>query len=288
MRVTMRTPCLVFLGVFLSSTVHAASLGDRLPATGGVTQIEGAGGGGLTPWALIAGYGTRDQIGVTAFYTRADPSNFTLQSGGVAVGLYDRVELSYARQQLGLGSTVPGQSISMDIVGVKARVFGDAVFDQDRWMPQVAVGLQYKHNLDMAVPTALGAKDGSGVDYYVAATKVWLDAFFGRSVLVNGTLRATRANQLGLLGFGGDRNDSYRLMPEVSAGVFLNDRLVVGVEYRVKPDNLSVFPENNFRDVFVAWFPHKRISITGAYVDLGQIADKRDQRAFYISFQLNF
>lgn len=284
----MRTPCLVLLAALVPSTAMAKSPGDRLAATGGVTQIEGAAGGGLTPWALIAGYGTRDQIGATAFYTRADPSDFTLQAGGVAVGIYDRLEISYARQQLGLGTTVPGQSISMDIVGVKARVFGDAVFDQDRWVPQVAVGLQFKHNLDMTVPTALGARDGSGVDWYVAATKVWLDGFFGRSVLLNGTLRATRANQLGLLGFGGDRNDDYRVMPEVSAGVFVHDRVVVGAEYRVKPDNLGAFPEDDFKDVFVAWFPHKCISITGAYVELGQIADKGDQKAFYVSVQLNF
>jgi len=284
----MRTPCLLLLAALVPSTAMAESPGDRLASTGGVTQIEGAAAGGLTPWALIAGYGTRDQIGATAFYTRADPSDFTLQAGGVAVGIYDRLEISYARQQLGLGTTVPGQSIAMDIVGVKARVSGDAVFDQDRWVPQVAVGLQFKHNLDMTVPTALGARDGSGVDWYVAATKVWLDGFFGRSVLLNGTLRATRANQLGLLGFGGDRNDDYRVMPEVSAGVFVHDRVVVGAEYRVKPDNLGAFPEDDFKDVFVAWFPHKRISITGAYVELGQIADKGDQKAFYVSVQLNF
>lgn len=264
------------------------SPGDRLPATGGVTQIEGAGGGGLTPWALIAGYGTRDQIGVTTFYTRADPSNFTLQSGGVAVGIHDRIEVSYARQQLGLGSTVPGQSIYMDTVGVKARVFGDAVFDQDSRLPQVAVGFQYKHNLDMTVPNLLGARDGSGVDYYIAATKAWLAGPFGRTLLLNGTLRATRANQIGLLGFGGDRNDDYRFMPEVSGGVFLSDRVVVGVEYRFKPNNLGAFREEDYKDLFVAWFPDKRISITGAFVDLGQIADKRNQHAAYISFQLNF
>jgi len=29
--------------------------GGRLLLTGGVTQVEGAGGGGLSPWALIGG-----------------------------------------------------------------------------------------------------------------------------------------------------------------------------------------------------------------------------------------
>jgi len=126
-------PVLILL-LFLAGTAWAGVLpdpGGRLPATGGVTQIEGAGGGGLVPWALISGYGTRDQVGVTAFYTQADPSDFRLHAAGIAVGIHDRVEISLAQQRLGLGSTVPGQSIDQNLFGVKLKVLGDAVFDQD-------------------------------------------------------------------------------------------------------------------------------------------------------------
>ena len=98
--------------------------------------------GGLVPWALIAGYGTRDQVGGTAFYTRADPSNFSLSSAGIAVGLFDRVELSIAEQRFGLGSTVPGRTIKQDVVGIKLKMAGDAVYDQDTLMPQIALGAQ--------------------------------------------------------------------------------------------------------------------------------------------------
>lgn len=41
--------------------------GGRLLLTGGVSTIEGAGGGGLVPWALIGGYGTRDEVGINAY-----------------------------------------------------------------------------------------------------------------------------------------------------------------------------------------------------------------------------
>ncbi|MBI1394747.1 MAG: DUF3034 family protein [Betaproteobacteria bacterium] len=262
--------------------------GSRLAATGGVSQLEGSGGGGLTPWALITGYGDRDEIGVTAFYTRTDPSDFTLRAAGVALGIHDRLELSFARQRLGLGTTVPGQTISQDIVGLKVRVTGDAVFDQDRWWPQIAIGAQFKHNGDMNVPRALGAKHASGTDVYVAATKVWLGACFGRNLLANLTFRATKANQLGLLGFGGDRRDSYRVVPEASIGVFLTEHVVVGAEYRRKPDNLGAFPEDSYADAFVAWFIGKRLSVTVAWAALGQIADKPDQQALYLSGQLAF
>jgi hypothetical protein len=162
--------------VALSAAVPVAAGSSRLLATGGVMQIEGAAGGGLTPWALIAGLGSDRQIGGSAFCTRVEPDHFSLTSCGFAAGLYDRVELSFARQEFSLGNTVPGESVQVDVFGAKLRLLGDAVYDQDRWYPQLALGLQYKRNLDFNfVPRLLGALDGKDVDWYLAATKLWLD-----------------------------------------------------------------------------------------------------------------
>ena len=273
---------------FFCGAKALAEPGARLLATGGVTQIEGAAGGGLVPWALIAGYGTRDQVGGTAFYTRADPSNFSLSSAGIAVGLFDRVELSIAEQRFGLGSTVPGRTIKQDVVGIKLKMAGDAVYDQDTLMPQIALGAQYKRNHDFdLVPRALGARKSSGVDYYVAATKLFLGAVAGRNLLLNGTLRATKANQMGLLGFGGDLRDRYSVHFESSAGIFLNDHLLLGAEYRHKPNNLSVFKEDAFKDVFIAFIPAKYVALTAAYARFGNIADKNNQRGLYLSLQVS-
>ncbi|GAA5179828.1 DUF3034 family protein [Niveibacterium umoris] len=289
-RAVQRLTALIALS--LSFSAHAdltlgAAPGARLTATGGVSQIEGSGGGGLVPWALISGYASADQIGGSAFVTRVDTGDFRLDSGGGALGIGDRVELSYALQRFDLGTTVPGASIRMDIVGAKIRLAGDAVYDQDRWLPQLALGVQYKHNRDFDfVPKALGANRGDDWDAYLAASKVWIDGPFGRSLLANLTLRATRANQLGLLGFGGDKSDAHRIEPEASLGLFLRDDLVLGAEYRAKPDNLSAFREDAFADVFVAWFPSKRLSITAAWTDLGNIADKPHQQGAYLSLQI--
>ena len=262
--------------------------GERLLATGGVTQIEGSAGGGIVPWALIAGYGTRDELGLTAAHTHLAVDDFRLQSTGFAMGFYDRFEVSLAKQRLTLGSTAPGESISQEIIGIKLKLAGDAVFDQDRLLPQIAVGAQFKNNRDFELPRLLGAKRSSGVDFYVAATKMHFAALAGRNVLWNVTARATKANQLGLLGFGGDKNDDYRLKLEGSVAFFVNDRLAVGVEYRDKPDNLRAFSEDSFKDVFVAFLPDKRFAITAAYARLGNIADKRSQDGFYLSGQLSF
>lgn len=61
---------ILYFLIFLYSGVmsHTLWAGERLLATGGVMQIEGSAGGGLTPWALIAGYGTREEIGASAFF----------------------------------------------------------------------------------------------------------------------------------------------------------------------------------------------------------------------------
>lgn len=267
-----------------------AMAGDRLLATGGVMQIEGAAGGGLVPWALISGYGTDRQIGTSAFYTELKTNgDFELSSGGMAVGFNNRVELSFSQLKFVLSDTVPGESIKMNTLGVKVRIMGDAVYDQDTWLPQIAVGAQVKHNEDFNfIPQALGGENSTGIDLYAAATKLYLGVFAGRNVLINGTLRATKANQFGILGFGGDKSNNYRLAPAFSAAVMLSDSVLIGAEYRAKPNNLNSFKEENAHDVFVAWFPHRNFSLTAAYVDLNQIANKANQRAWYLSGMLTY
>lgn len=278
------------LTALFALSVFSAHAGDRLLGTGGVSQIEGAGGGGLTPWAMIAGYGTDAQIGGSVFYTRAKTGDdFELNTGGVAVGFYNRLELSVSQTKFELGSTVPKESIRLNTMGIKLRLFGDAIYDQDSWVPQVSAGALIKHNEDFDfVPKLLGAKDGTGVDYYLAASKLYLDALFGRNILLGATLIATKANQFGLLGFGGDLNNDYQIKPSYSAAIMVTDNLLVGMEYRYKSDNLSAFNENDAKDVFVTWFPHKHFSVTAAAVDLGDVADKTNQTAWYLSGQVSY
>ena len=175
----------------------------------GSCKSRAAAGGGLTPWALIAGLGTNRETGISASCTRVEPQDFSLDSCSVALGIRDRVELSYARQAFDLGDVVAGESIHQSITGFKLRLLGDAVFDQDRWRPQLTLGMQYKSNSDFDfVPRRVGARHASDFDIYLAATKVYLAGPFSRTWLLNATLRATRANQLGILGFGGDRSDA--------------------------------------------------------------------------------
>ena len=282
---------IVLAGLACGSAAADPDMG-KLAATGGVSQFEGAGGGGLVPWALITGYGTRDSWGANAHATAVRTQDYSLDSAGIAVGIADRLELSLAQQHF-KGSLAPLDqlSITQDILGVKLRLAGDALYDQDRTLPQIAVGAMFKRNrgirgLAVGKVTQLGARDDSGVDLYVAASKIYLDA----SLLLNGTVRATRANQMGLLGFGGERGNDYRAMLEVSAAYMVNRKLVAGLEYRHKPHNLDVDREKAYYDVFVAWFPSKHVSVTAAYAALGDITifNPTRQHGAYLSVQTGF
>lgn len=279
------TRCPAWRAALAALLLPAAVLAGGRPAgTGGLMQIEGAGGGGLTPWALIAGTGTDAEIGGAAYCTRLQPQRFALTGCGAALGLYDRLELSLAREHFGLGDTVPGQTIDLDVVGAKVRLLGSAVIDQDRWLPQLAAGVQWKHNRDFAIPRGLGARHASGVDVYLAATKLMLAGPLGRTWLASATLRRTQANQLGLLGFGGDRG-GYQLCPEGSLLAFVTDALVVGAEYRAKPDHLSAFREDAFADAVASYLVTPHLTLTGAYARLGNLANHPGQRGYYASLQ---
>jgi hypothetical protein len=259
----------------------------KLLATGGVSQVEGAGGGGLANWALITGYGTRDGIGANVHYTAVPLPDYTLQTAGVAVGLFDRLELSYAWQgfdtqdvgaALGLGR---GFNFHQNIFGAKLKLIGDAVYDQDSWLPQIAVGLQHKENDRGAVIAAIGGKNSVGTDFYVTATKLLL----AESLLVDATLRETKANQFGILGFGGDKHNDYSTQFEGSGAYLFSRRFAMGAELRTKPSNISIVHEGAAWDLFAAYFFNKNLSITAAYADLGNIAIENDQHGAYLSLQ---
>lgn len=262
--------------------------GGKLLLTHGVSALEGSAGGGLATWAVIAGGATNRGVGGEVHYTHVGVDDYKLRAFGAAVGYRDRVELSATQQVFDTGATGAklglgrGFKFKQTVIGAKVRVMGDAVYDQDRWLPQIAVGAQYKDNNQDDLVRALGAKNDSGVDYYVAATKILLD----KSLVLSGAVRLTKANQTGLLGFGG--TDGYKPQFEGSAGYMLSKRLVVGAEYRTKPSNLAFAKEDDWVDLFAAYAINKNLSVTAAYVDLGDIATFKNQRGVYLSLQAGF
>ncbi|ALS99302.1 DUF3034 family protein [Lacimicrobium alkaliphilum] len=298
----------------------AFATGSSLVATGGITSFEGTAGGGITPWAMIAGYGSKEEIQGTAALQQLDLGEYQLRTFGAAVGIYDRVELSVQRQNLkvesgivsnvfnllteGAINTAPGTDIEQDIIGLKVKVFGDAIFDQNSPWPQVSVGAQYKKNRDFdtslalsdgsvplpdtGVPMLLGATEDSGTDYYVSASKLWLGAAWGNNLLANVTARMTKANTFGLLGFGSASDDDYELEWEGSLAILPSPSTAVGVEWRTQTNRLGgLAEEKTAMDLFIAYFPNKHWSLTAAYVDLGHLPFDQKASGLYLSATVN-
>jgi hypothetical protein len=268
----------------------------KLLLTAGFSDVEGVGGGGLVPWAVVTGYGTDIGWGANAHVTDIQLRDFDLRTMGVGVGLFDRFELSATRHELDVtGTALEGVEVSQDIFGVKVRLAGDAIYGQTSWLPQIALGAEIKRHggIDNAgplvSPTQLGAGEDNGVDYYLAGTKV----FLAQSLLVNVTMRYSKANQFGLLGFGGDEKSDASLGFETTVGYMLTRKLAIGGEYRSKPDNLGADAEGAAWDLFVAYAPNRHVSIVAAYLNLGNILGpattvNHDQSGSYLSVQFGF
>lgn len=285
--VVIRT--LVAFAILLSTPAFGGDMrrGGKLRLTDGISSVEGSAGGGLAAWALIAGNETDAGIGATAHITYIPLPDFDLISAGAAVGLFDRVELSYAHHDFNTGVTGAALGLgrdfrfTQDVFGAKIRLVGDGVYNQDTILPQIAVGIQYKRAGKGDVIRAVGGKQDRGTDFYVAATKLILS----KSLLLNATARLTKANHMGLLGFGGDRSDRRSVQFEGSAGWLATRRLVIGGEYRTMPDNLGFAREQDALDVFAAYAVNRHVTVTAAYVDLGSIATFERQRGGLISFK---
>ena len=269
--------------------------------TAGFNDLEGSGGGGLVPLAFITGYGSSDSWGANAHFTNIQLKDFQLRTYGVAVGALDRVELSYTRHEFNVtGTALDGLGVSQDILGIKIKLLGDAVYDQDSWLPQIAVGAEYHRNdgidhaAEVGLPgvtrvTQLGAASEHGTDIYLAATK----AFLAENLVVNVALRATKANEFGLLGFGGDLKNTYSYKPEGTIAYLLTRHLAIGSEIRTRPRNLTVDAESSAYTVFLGWTPTKNLSLVAAYLNIGGVLGPvtgvtRHQDGPYISIQAGF
>ncbi|WP_083561407.1 DUF3034 family protein [Oceanococcus atlanticus] len=319
---------LVAGGLLWGNTATAGLVNSgKVLATGGVINVDGAGGGGIAPWATISGYATRDGINGGLHYTWVYLPDYSLNSYGFTAGFFDRLELSYTRSTLPTGGTFDtvglisdaagldtgiepfNTTIKMDVYGAKLRLFGDAVYTSDSWIPQVAIGGHWKENKNAALMNTLQAADTEDWEAYAVATKI----FFPISTLVSVAGRYTSANQTGLTGFGGPDGNDKELRLEVSIAHLLSKNTAFGFEYAQHGDNLgghsvelagldltgvtgllsdlglgtgdtlTQLPEDDWFDAFFAYFPNKNISFVFAYAMLGNITLTPEQHGFYIS-----
>lgn len=251
-----------FAALSLFSTGSWAGLYNdgKVFLTGGVFTVDGAGGGGAVPWATITGYESRDGINGGVGFTYVRLPNYDINWIGGSIGFFDRFELSYVNTKLttdlsnvntvamvagavgladNLGLSPNGSKLHMNTYGAKLRLFGDAVYTSDSFIPQTAIGFLYKDNSTKEFVRTLNADKSKDWEAYLAFTKV----FFRYSTLVNITARYTSANQIGLTGFGTcelnrtscDNDKEVRI--EASVAYLLQKNFAIGGEYQQHGNN---------------------------------------------------
>jgi hypothetical protein len=278
---------LVVAGVCLASLL--ATFGSAVAAP---TEVEGAAGGGLAAWAFTA----PNTPQFSFWYVSTQ--DYLLQVGGISGTAFKRLELSYAQQWINapmVGNALALNShLGQSIIGAKYLLV-DA--NPHNAVPSIAVGLQAKNAYGQIVQylKSEGAiSSASGVDFYLAATKtVKLGSV---PVVLDSTFRVTKANQFGLLGFGGGSNghNGYQLEPEFSVGAFVAANVAIGGEYRYSPNNISSavagIQEQSKWDIFAALFLNSHFALTAAYLNLGQVGPRLptmtpNQQGLYLQAQ---
>jgi hypothetical protein len=166
-------------------------------------------------------------------------------------------------------------------LGAKVRLYGDLVYGKG---PQISATITHKQHQDEGALVALGIPRHDDTELQVAATKLWVNGPGNRFWLLHGGLRYSRAAQLGFLGYGGASTDR-KWTAEAAVAFFPTREIAIGTEYRQMPDIIPGIPEDDWKDIFVAWFPNKHINITGAWVDTGNVAGVGDQDGWYLSLQ---
>lgn len=223
-------------------------------------------------------------IGLAVLITPAQAQERASKAWGVS-----RIEVSMARWSFRVGDTLAGPSLAMSAAS------GDLTTDDPgagRALPEAHhdVGAQYRRAADSsALKRQLGAADAGDVDIYAMATKLSLGHVVqAPKLLVSVGARLTKAHPFGLAGFNGPDKDRRRLQLESGFGLMLRDSVVIGTEYRMKPDNIDVSQAANFQeeeawDFFVAWFPWPHVNLTMGWVNQRKVAPDEDRGGFYLS-----
>ena len=237
-----------------------------------------------------------------------------------ALGLTSAQSPSTGNTQLIPGVDAFNTTIKMHVFGAKVRLIGEAIYDSDNLIPQVAIGGFYKANENKALIETLGGRKAKDFEAYICATKI----FFPISTLVDINLRYSGANQIGLTGFGNATGEHRKIRPEVSIAYLLAKNTALGGEYAqhghnqdgntanlngISVSQLFANPtisgvlngaglgglqntltqkESNWYDFFCAYFPNKNINLVFALLDLGNITFTPNQIGYYFSAQVSF
>ena len=271
-------------------------------------SIEGMGGILITGSAWLVNPAEDDSLfglpsmGPT-FANLGNGRNFEAYTLTETIG--GRIELGYGFNRLDLGDLdtdiqaattldIREDEVELHNFNARALLIKDGDFGQS-WMPAVTLGLHYKHNStvddinDRLLGTldAIGIEDDSGVDVTLYASKLFTST--PRPFFINAGLRSTKAAHIGLLGF----TDKRKTLFEANFGVLVLDNLVIGGEYRQKPDEYTALPgliegEDDWWSAFITYVVNDNMTASVAYIHMGDVLNHEANDTYGVKFKFEF
>lgn len=307
MKRTVMISCLVYIMLFMA--VQAVFAEEKVKAPPLPLQnVEGFGGILITGSAYLINPSEEGKIfglpsvGVT--YANIDNGRH-LEAFTVSETLWGRFELGYSLNHLGLGDlprdiraatgvNTIDDSVCLHNFNARLQLLKEGDFKKS-WMPALTLGLHYKKNEDTdAIDQRLGGafndigiKDNDGVDVTLFASKMIKS--LPRPLMLNAGVRSTEAAQIGLLGFTDERETVF----EGNFGVLALDNLVIGGEYRYKPDEYDKIPgliaeEDDWWDGYITYIANDHLTMSIAYIHFGDLLNHEDSSALGIKFKWEF
>ena len=276
-------------------------------------SIEGVGGGAITPMAYLVNPGEESVVfgkpAVALTYVNLGLKN--LSAITVTETLFQRVELGYAADRLGLG-TLPGAI--HDFTGGAANNY-----ESDVWLhhfnvrtlvvkentclggialPAITAGVHFKVNgsiqdINNEVGNALtdicGYRSNNGEDFTLTATRTIPPDVLGRPLIATAGLRLSQAANLGFLGFG----DEYRPTFEGSIAYLPLDRLALAYEFRGKANPYEDIPgliegEDSWHAFDAGLILNNNSTLVAGYGIFGTLANSDANAAWWLQFKHEF
>jgi len=290
--------------------IESAAGSEALPAKAPPLPfhcIEGYSGGPITPMAYLCNPGAKGSVcsGPSAAYTYLSLGEKQLHVFTITQVFFNRLELGYAYNRLDVGTLYDdickaGLDMGRDHVhlhhfNVRFSLLPENSFDLP--LPALTGGVHFKYNqgiksIDHALGGALksiGYEKDNGVDYTLTASKMFPELALGRPIILTGGLRFSNAAQLGYLGFGGECNLTF----EGSVAYLPLDNVCLAYEFRGKNNPYNriqelVDDEDHWHALSVSWVVNDRLTVTGVYGMLGNIANARADCTLGVQLKYEF
>lgn len=307
MKRTAMITCLGYIMLFI--TVQAVFAEEKVKAPPLPLQnVEGFGGILITGSAYLINPSEESTVfglpslGVT--YINVGDGRH-MEAFTVSETLWGRFELGYALNHFGLGklpedieaatgvNTIE-DSVYLHNFNARLQLLKEGDFKKS-WMPALTAGLHYKHNDDTDVIdrrlggafSDIGINDNNGVDVTLFASKMIKS--LPRPLMLNAGVRSTEAAQIGLFGFTEDR----RIVVEGNFGFLVLDNLVIGGEYRQKPDEFDALPglveeEDDWWDGYITYITSDNLTMSIAFASFGDVFNHEADGVWGIKFKWEF